>query len=126
MPFCPGSGNRDKRGPFVPIGNTNRDRLPDPGQKEPPLLSRPGVPGWETGTTKVSQPGQISLSVVVNVTLTITKIIPMILQRDIESDNNIMPMLSKYLLLFLVPYDNMLIIITGKNSSRVPFQTGLS
>ena len=49
----------------------------------------------------------------------------MILQRDIESDNNIMPMLSKYLLLFLVPYDNMLIIITGKNSSRVPFQTGL-
>ena len=41
-------------------------RLPDPGQKDPPpLLSRPGVPGWETGTTRVSQPGQISLSVVV-------------------------------------------------------------
>ena len=60
-----------------------------------------------------------------NVTLTITKIIPMILQQDMKSDNNIMPMLSKYLLLFLVPYDNMLIIITGKNSSRVPFQTGL-
>ena len=58
--------------------------------------------------------------------LTITKIIPMILQQDMKSDNNIMPMLSKYLLLFLVPYDNMLIIITGKNSSRVPFQTGLS
>ena len=89
-------------------------------------MSRPGVSGWETGTTKISQPGQISLSVVVNVTLTITKIIPMILQRDIESDNNIMPMLRKYFLLFLVPYDNMLIIITGKNSSRVPFQTGLS
>jgi len=39
-----------------------------------------------------------------NVTLTITKIIPMILQQDMKSDNNIMPMLSKYLLLFLVPY----------------------
>ena len=39
-------------------------RLPDPGQKDP-LLSRPGVPGWETGITRVSQPGQISLSVVV-------------------------------------------------------------
>ena len=39
-------------------------RLPDPGQKDP-LLSRPGVPGWETGTTRVSQPGQISVSVVV-------------------------------------------------------------
>ena len=24
--FCPGSGNRDKRGPFVPVGNTNRDK----------------------------------------------------------------------------------------------------
>ena len=21
VPFCPGSGNRDKRGPFVPVGN---------------------------------------------------------------------------------------------------------
>ena len=52
--------------PFVPVGVTNQDRLPDPGQKEPPLLSRPGVPGWETGTTKVSQSRQISLSVVVN------------------------------------------------------------
>ena len=26
VPFCPGSGNRDKRGPFVPVGNTNRDK----------------------------------------------------------------------------------------------------
>ena len=31
-----------------------------------PLLSRPGVPGWESGTTGVSQPGQISVSVVVH------------------------------------------------------------
>ena len=27
VPFCPGSGNRDKRGPFVPVGNTNRDKM---------------------------------------------------------------------------------------------------
>ena len=39
-------------------------RLPNPGQKDP-LLSRPGVPGWKTGTTKISQPAQINLSVVV-------------------------------------------------------------
>src|SRR6185312_1495304 len=26
VPFCPGSSNRDKRGPFVPVGNTNRDK----------------------------------------------------------------------------------------------------
>ena len=26
VPFCPGCGNRDKRGPFVPVGNTNRDK----------------------------------------------------------------------------------------------------
>ena len=45
--FCPGCQTRDKRTPF---------------------LSRPGVPGWETGTTRVSQPGQISLSVVVDAT----------------------------------------------------------
>ena len=45
-------------------------RLPDPGQKDPPtpLLSRPGVPGWETVTTRVSQPEQISVSVAVHVT----------------------------------------------------------
>ena len=36
-----------------------------PGTKGHPLLSRPGVPGWETGTTEVSQPGEISVSVVV-------------------------------------------------------------
>ena len=35
-------------------------RLPDPGQK-----GRPGVPGWETGTTRVFQPGQIRVSVAV-------------------------------------------------------------
>jgi len=28
-------------------------------------LSRTGVPGWETGTTAVSQPGQINVFVVV-------------------------------------------------------------
>ena len=86
-----------KKRPFVPVGNTNRDkrvrqprgrwlhllsrlvlptgtkgpllsRLPDPGQKGAkghPLLSRTGVPGWETGTTAVSQPGQINAFVVV-------------------------------------------------------------
>jgi len=30
-------------------------------------LSRTGVPGWETGTTAVSQPGQINVFVVVHV-----------------------------------------------------------
>ena len=65
----------------VPVGNTNRDkrvRQPyQPGQKvlfcpgchtrdkRAPLLSRTGVPGWETGTTAVSQPGQINVFVVV-------------------------------------------------------------
>ena len=39
--FCPGCQTRDKR------------------------ASRPGVPGWETGTTEISQPGQISVSIVV-------------------------------------------------------------
>ena len=38
-------------------------RLPDPGQKGP-LLSRTGVPGWETGTTGVSQSEQINVFVV--------------------------------------------------------------
>ena len=57
--------------PFVPIGVTNRDKrvlfvpVARPGTKGHPLLSRSGVPGWETGTTEVSQPGQISFSVVV-------------------------------------------------------------
>jgi len=86
-----------------------------------PLRDPPRCRWWPAAAEQQPQP----LGGSANVTLTITKIIPMILQRDIESDNNIMPMLSKYLLLFLVPYDNMLIIITGKNSSRVPFQTGL-
>ena len=44
--FCPGCQTRDKRAP---------------------LLSRTGVPGWETGTTAVSQPGQINVFVVVGV-----------------------------------------------------------
>ena len=26
VPFCPGSGNRDKKHPFVPVGVTNRDK----------------------------------------------------------------------------------------------------
>ena len=42
--FCPGCHTRDKRAP---------------------LLSRTGVPGWEIGTTAVSQPGQINIFVVV-------------------------------------------------------------
>ena len=37
-----------------------------PGTKGHPLLSRTGVPGWETGTTAVSQPGQINVFVVVH------------------------------------------------------------
>ena len=44
--------------PFVPVGR--------PGTKGHPLLSRTGVPGWETGTTGVSQPEQINVFVVVN------------------------------------------------------------
>ena len=43
--FCPGCQTRDKRAP---------------------LLSRTGVPGWETGTTAVFQPGQINIFVVVS------------------------------------------------------------
>ena len=43
--------------PFVPVAR--------PGTKGHPLLSRTGVPGWETGTTGVSQPGQINVFVVV-------------------------------------------------------------
>ena len=65
VPFCPGSGNRDKREPFVPVGNTNRDkrvrqprgrwlyllsRLPDPGQKGTPFC--PGL------AFPVGKPGQ--------------------------------------------------------------------
>ena len=57
--------------PFVPVGVTNGDKrssfvpVARPGTKEHPLLSRTGVPGWETGTTGVSQPGQINVFVVV-------------------------------------------------------------
>ena len=57
--------------PFVPVGITNRDKrvlfspVTRPGIKGHPLLSRPGVPGWETGTIGVSQPGQINIFVVV-------------------------------------------------------------
>ena len=38
----------------------------------------------------------------------------MILQQDMKNGNNIMPMLSKYLLLLLALYENLLIIIIGK------------
>ena len=57
--------------PFVPIGVTNQDKMvffvpvARPGTKGHPLLSRPGIPGWETGIKRVSQPGQIACSVVV-------------------------------------------------------------
>ena len=60
-----------KMGPFVPVGVTNRDKrsyfvpVTRPGTKGHPLLSRTGVPGWETGTTWVSQQGQINIFVVV-------------------------------------------------------------
>ena len=78
-PFVPGLATGTKGAasatwlahPFVPVGVTNRDKMvlfvpvARPGTKGHPLLSRPGVPGWETGTIEVSQPGQISVSVVV-------------------------------------------------------------
>ena len=55
-----------KKRPFVPVGNTNRDkRVRQPCGRWLHLLSRTGVPGWETGTTAVSQPGQINVFVVV-------------------------------------------------------------
>ena len=43
--------------PFVPVAR--------PGTKGHPLLSRTGVPSWETGTTAISQSGQINIFVVV-------------------------------------------------------------
>ena len=46
-----------KKRPFVPVAT--------PGTKGHRLLSRTGVPGWETGTIAVSQPGQINVFVVV-------------------------------------------------------------
>ena len=56
-----------KNGSFVPVGNTNRDkRVRQPRGHWHLLLSRTGVPGWETGTTGVSQPEQINVFVVVN------------------------------------------------------------
>ena len=75
--FVPvGNTNRDKKcapatwalaAPFVPVGVTNRDKRSSfVPVATPPLLSRTGVPGWETGTTAVSQPGQINVFVVVS------------------------------------------------------------
>jgi len=64
---------------FVPVGITNRDKrvsfvpVARPGTKGFLLLSRHGVPGWETGTKKVSQPGQIKVSVVVYILLTLNR-----------------------------------------------------
>ena len=61
----------EKKGPFVPVGSTNRDKrssfvpVDRPGTKGHPILSRTGVPGWEIGTTGISQPGQINVFVVV-------------------------------------------------------------
>ena len=72
--FCPGWSMWALAAPFVPVGVTNRDKrssfvpVATPGTKGHPLLSRIGVPGWETGTTAVSQPGQINVFVVVNST----------------------------------------------------------
>jgi len=58
--FCPGwCYQPGQKVPFVPVAR--------PGTKGHPLLSRTGVPGWETGTTGVSQSGQINVFVVVHV-----------------------------------------------------------
>ena len=69
-----------KKGPFGPVDNTNRDkRVRQPRGRWQHLLSRlvlptgtkvTGVPGWETGTTGVSQPGQINVFIVVHVAST--------------------------------------------------------
>ena len=88
---------KKKKKPFVPVGNTNRDkrvhqprgrwqhllsrlvlptgtkgpllsRLPDPGQNGTPFWTT-GVSGWETGTTGVSQPKQINGFVVVSLSI---------------------------------------------------------
>ena len=42
VPFCPGSGKRDKKHPFVPVGNTNRDKRGC--QRHVP--GAPFCPGW--------------------------------------------------------------------------------
>ena len=71
VPFCLGSSNRDKKHPFCPgwCYQPGQKVLFCPGcqtrDKRAPLLSRTGVPGWETGTTGVSQSGQINIFVVV-------------------------------------------------------------
>ena len=65
--FCPGCQTRDKRAP---------------------LLSRTGVPSWETGTTGVSQPGQINVFVVVNLlyhaSICVSPLYPFVTSRDIQ------------------------------------------
>ena len=48
VPFCPGSGNRDKKHPFVSVSNTNRDKRCC--QRHVP--GTPFCPGW------CYQPGQ--------------------------------------------------------------------
>jgi len=47
-PFCPESSNRDKRHPFVPVGNTNRDKK----GCQRHVAGAPFCPGW------CYQPGQ--------------------------------------------------------------------
>ena len=59
-----GVTNRDQRVLFVPVAR--------PGTKGPPLLSRPGDLGWETGTKGFFQLGQIKISVVVLVVTLMT------------------------------------------------------
>ena len=49
--------------PFIPFGVVPVARS---GTKGHPLLSRPGVPGWETGAIEIFQSRQISVSVVVS------------------------------------------------------------
>ena len=46
--------------PFIPVGGQKGVFCPDcqTRDKKAPLLSRPGVPGWEIGTKRVFQPEQ--------------------------------------------------------------------
>ena len=70
------------------------------GTKGHPLLSRTGVTGWETGTTGVSQPGQINVFVVVLIAGSIAchQLIPLIIIARRESKCMVLT-LSKNILL---------------------------
>ena len=55
VPFCPGSGNRDKRGLFVPVVNTNRDKRVCQARG----AGSPFCPGWyyQSGQKGAFYPG---------------------------------------------------------------------